>query len=66
MVNDIIEKLMDLDMELKPQSLWCTSTCKGEDVTTLKVGERDAKLVAGWEHLPLEECTFEDKMPQSS
>ena len=32
MVNDITEKLLDLDMEPKPESLWCTSTYKEEDV----------------------------------
>ena len=28
MVNDIIEELLDLDMEPKPESLWWTSTHK--------------------------------------
>ena len=28
MVNDIIEELLDLDMEPKPESLWWTSTPK--------------------------------------
>ena len=27
MVNDIIEELLDVDMEPKPESLWWTSTC---------------------------------------
>ena len=40
MVNDIIEELLDLDMELKPESLWWTSTHKDEDGTTLKVVNR--------------------------
>ena len=37
MVNDIIEELLGLDMESKPESLWWTSTYKDEDVATLKV-----------------------------
>ena len=41
MVNDIIEELLDLDMEPKPESLWWTSTYKGEDMRTLRVGGRD-------------------------
>ena len=37
MVKDIIDELMDLDMELKPKSLWWTSPYKFEDeVTCLK------------------------------
>ena len=38
MVNDIIEELLGLDMEPKPESLWWTNTHKNEDVATLKVG----------------------------
>ena len=38
MVNDIIEQLLDLDMEPKPESLWWTCTYRDEDTTTLKVG----------------------------
>ena len=41
MVNDIIEELMDLDMEPKPESFWWTSTCKAEDEVTLKVWSMD-------------------------
>ena len=40
MVNDIIEELLDLDMEPKLESVWCTSTHKHEDVSTLRVGSR--------------------------
>ena len=40
MVDDIIEELLDLDMELKPESLWWTSTHKHEDIRTLTVGSR--------------------------
>ena len=40
-VNDIIEELLDLDMERKPESLWRTSTYKHEDKRTLRVGGRD-------------------------
>ena len=48
MVEDIIEKLLDLDMEPKPESLRWTSTFKDEGVATLKVGgdvlfQRDGK-----------------------
>ena len=41
MVNDIIEDLLELDMEPKPESLWWTSTHKHEDMTTLSVGSKD-------------------------
>ena len=34
MVNDIIEELMDLDMEPKPESLWWMRTYKAEEVLT--------------------------------
>ena len=37
MVNDIIEELLDLDMEPKPESLWWTSTYKHEDMRTSRV-----------------------------
>ena len=37
MVNDIIEELLDLDMEPKPESLWRTSTHEHEDMSTLSV-----------------------------
>ena len=40
MVNDFIEKLMDLDMEPKPECLWWTSTEKAEEGVLLKVGNR--------------------------
>ena len=40
MVNDIIEELMNLDMEPKPESLWWRSTDKEEEEMTLKVGCR--------------------------
>ena len=42
MVNDIIDELMDLDMEPKPESFWWTSTYKAEDGLTLalEVGSR--------------------------
>ena len=40
MVNDLIEELMDLDMEPKPEWLWWTSTDKAEDGVLLKVGGR--------------------------
>ena len=36
MVNDIIEELLGLDMEPKPESLWWTSTHKHEDMQTLR------------------------------
>ena len=39
-VNDIIDELMNLDMEPKPESLWWRSTYKAEDGMTLKVGSR--------------------------
>ena len=39
-MNDIIEELLDLDMEPKPESLWWTSTHKHEDKRTLCVGDR--------------------------
>ena len=41
MVNDIIEELLDLDIEPKPESVWWTSTFKDEDMRTLRVGGRD-------------------------
>ena len=41
MVNDIIEELLDLDVEPKPESLWWTSTYKHEDMRTSRVGGRD-------------------------
>ena len=41
MVNDIIEELLDVDMEPKPESLWWISTHKHEDMRTLLVGGRD-------------------------
>ena len=37
MVNDVIEKLLDLDMEPKPESLWWTITYQAEEKATLKV-----------------------------
>ena len=36
-VKDIIEELLDLDREPKPESLWWTSTCQAEE-NTPKVG----------------------------
>ena len=56
MVNDILEVLMDLDMEPKPESLWWTSTYEAEDdaesgkgiqVTERTVKNKYGKLVAG-------------------
>ena len=41
MVNDIIEELLDLDMEPKPESVWWTSTCKNEGTRSLRAGVRD-------------------------
>ena len=38
MVDDIIEELLDLDMEPKPESLWWTSTHKHEDMSTTSSG----------------------------
>ena len=38
MVNDIIEELLNLDMEPKPESLWWTSSYEEEDKLTLQVG----------------------------
>ena len=38
MVNDIIEELLDLDMEPRPESLWWTRTHKQEDMWTVRVG----------------------------
>ena len=40
MVNDIIEELLDLDMEPKPESLWWTTTYTDEGTATLRVGSR--------------------------
>ena len=54
MVNGIIEELMDLDLEPKPESLLWTSTHKHEDTTTLRVGSRGR----AWE-LPFREVVFE-------
>ena len=48
MMNDIIEELLDLNMEPKPESLWWTSTNKHEDMRTLRVEGRDKM----W-HLPV-------------
>ena len=45
MANDIIEELLDLDMEPKPESVWWTSTSKCEIMTTLRVGSRGK----GWD-----------------
>ena len=39
-MNDIIEELLDLDMEPKPESMWWTSTHKHEDMKTFRVGSR--------------------------
>ena len=39
-VNDIIEELLDLDLESKPESLWWTSTHHAEEKETLKVENR--------------------------
>ena len=36
--NDLIEELMDLDTEPKPESLWWASIYKDDDERTLKVG----------------------------
>ena len=33
-VNEIIEELLDLDMEPKPESLWWLSTCPAEEKDT--------------------------------
>ena len=60
MVNDIIEELLDLDMEPKPESPWWTSTHKHEDMTTLRVGSRGKTwdlpsrevFEVGWEGIP--------------
>ena len=40
MANDIIEELLDLDMEPKPETLRWTCTRKDEDERTLKVWSR--------------------------
>ena len=40
MVNDIIEELLDLDVEPKPESLWWTSTHKHQDTQNVRVGSR--------------------------
>ena len=37
MANDIIEELLNLDMEPKPEPLWWTSTHKHEDMQTLRL-----------------------------
>ena len=34
MVNDIVEEMLDLDMEAKPESLWWTSTHRGRNDDT--------------------------------
>ena len=39
-VNDILEELLDLDMEPKPESLWWMSTHTDEDERMLKVERR--------------------------
>ena len=41
MVNDIIEELLNLDMEPKPESLWWMSSYEEEDQVTLKVWEEE-------------------------
>ena len=41
MANDIIEEVLDLDMEPKPESFWWTSTQKHEDMRTFSVGSKD-------------------------
>ena len=41
--NDIIEELIDLDMERKPESLWWTSVYMAEDGVTFKVGGKDGR-----------------------
>ena len=46
----MIEELLDLDMEPKPESLWWTSTHKHEDMKTFRVGTRGVAL-----ELPLRE-----------
>ena len=40
MVNDVIEELMDLDMEPKPESLWWTCSYEEEEEHTLEVSGR--------------------------
>ena len=40
MVIDIIDVLMDLEMEPKPESLWSKSTYTAEDGVTLEVRRR--------------------------
>ena len=44
MVNDIIEELLDLEKEPKPQSPWWTSTYKDDVKATLKVGKQTEHL----------------------
>ena len=44
MVNDIIDELMNLEMEPKPESSWWTSTYKGENGLTMDVGGRGKKF----------------------
>ena len=41
MVNDVIEELLDLDMEPKPESLWWTCPYEEEEKLTLKVAGRE-------------------------
>ena len=50
MVNDVIEELLDLDMEPKPESLWWTCSYEEEEQLTLKVAGRGKE----WD-LPLRE-----------
>ena len=38
MVNEVIEELLNLDMEPKPESVWWTSSFQEEDKFTLQVG----------------------------
>ena len=43
-MNDIIDELMDLHMEPKPELLWLTSAYKVEDELALRVGSRRTTL----------------------
>ena len=47
MVDDIVDKLMDLDMEPTPESMWLTNTYKTANEVTLKVGRELGVAVLG-------------------
>ena len=49
MVDDIVDKLMDVDMEPTRESMWWTNTYKTANEVTLKVGrELGDAVLGGW------------------